>query len=74
VEKLLFELAGQAPAHHRFRRHGDESRAQGARPARQADRRVLPADRRHPEQFGELVRTEVERYGKMIRAVGIKPN
>jgi tripartite-type tricarboxylate transporter receptor subunit TctC len=27
-----------------------------------------------PEQFGELVRTEVERYGKIIRAVGIKPN
>lgn len=27
-----------------------------------------------PEQFGELVRTEVERYGKIIREVGIKPN
>ena len=25
-----------------------------------------------PEEFGEVVRTEVERYGKIIRAVGIK--
>lgn len=25
------------------------------------------------EEFGELIRTEVERYGKVIRAVGIKP-
>lgn len=27
-----------------------------------------------PEQFGALIRTEVEKYGKIIRAVGIKPN
>jgi tripartite-type tricarboxylate transporter receptor subunit TctC len=27
-----------------------------------------------PEQFGALIRSEVEKYGKVIRAVGIKPN
>ena len=27
-----------------------------------------------PEELGTLIRTEVERYGKVIRAVGIKPN